>query len=350
MKQAMGQKHSLNRNKMISKAVHPLAVSLLDWFSKNGRQMPWRTIGGAHADAYAVWISEIMLQQTTVKTVVDYFNRWMERFPDIETLAAAPIEDVLHAWQGLGYYTRAKKIHECAGVLMRVYGGKIPADRAMLLKLPGIGPYSASSICAFAFNMPETVVDGNVIRVIARLYGLTHAVTKEEIYALAQPLVPAEHGADYSSAIMDLGACVCTPGNPDCSACPWREKCVAFQKRLTAEIPLIEKPVKQERSGTVFLIRNRAGAYYIRKRAGKGLLSGLYEFPWDYADTPPFEAKWQPLSRSVTHVFTHFKLTLKVVETVVDFMPMTDGLFVHPADFKDYAFSTLMKKVMKVGI
>ncbi len=327
--------------------INPLAQSLLDWFAVNGREMPWRTVGGAHADAYAVWISEIMLQQTTVKTVVDYFARWMNRFPTIDALAAAPLEDVLHAWQGLGYYTRAKKIHECAGVLMTRYGGQIPADRAALLKLPGIGPYSASSICAFAFNLPETVVDGNVIRVIARLYGLTHAVTKEEIYTLAAPLVPTEHGADYSSAIMDLGAMVCTPTNPKCGDCPWREKCVAFQKHLTAEIPLIHKPAKQERSGVVYLIQNTAGAYYIRKRPGKGLLSGLYEFPWDYTDTPPFDADWQTVPGTVTHVFTHFKLTLTVKSIVTDDVPMTDGDFVVPVDFKEYAFSTLMKKVIQ---
>ena len=149
--------------------MNPLAKQLLNWFAEHGRNMPWRVKGGAHFDPYAVWISEIMLQQTTVKTVLDYFPRWMARFPDIQTLAQADLQEVLLMWQGLGYYTRAKKIHECARVLVADYGGQVPANRDELLRLPGIGPYTASSICCFAFNMPETVVDGNVIRVIARL-------------------------------------------------------------------------------------------------------------------------------------------------------------------------------------
>ena len=143
-----------------------LSQKLLDWFHENGRDMPWRVKGKAHPDPYAVWISEIMLQQTTVKTVEGYFSEWMKRFPDIQTLAKADIQDVLLEWQGLGYYTRARKIHECARILTEQYHGQIPPNRAELLKLPGIGPYTASSICCFAFNLPETVVDGNVIRVI----------------------------------------------------------------------------------------------------------------------------------------------------------------------------------------
>ena len=150
-----------------------LTEQLLFWYQKNGRDLPWRVKGGAHPDAYAVWISEIMLQQTTVATVRDYFIKWMKKFPTIEVLAKSDLQDVLLTWQGMGYYTRARKIHECAKVLMQKYNGQLPCTREELLKLPGIGPYSASSICCFAYNMPETVVDGNVIRVMARLYGIT---------------------------------------------------------------------------------------------------------------------------------------------------------------------------------
>ena len=323
-----------------------LAKKLLTWFRQNGRDMPWRVKGGAHFDPYAVWISEIMLQQTTVKTVLDYFPKWMKRFPDIRTLAEADIQDVLLQWQGLGYYTRARKIHECARILMERYKGKIPNRREELLKLPGIGPYTASSICCFAFNLPETVVDGNVIRVIARLYGLTHAVTKEEIYRYAEPLTPQKEGADYASAIMDLGATVCTPEKPQCSCCPWRNKCIARQKGIADQIPLINKPEKRERMGYVWLIRNKKGAYFIQKRTGKGLLSGLYEFPWRYADEEPL----YPLQESdvrVTHTFTHFKLTLAVLRVNSDDLPLPDGTFVLPTDFKNYPFSTLMKKVIQ---
>ena len=164
-----------------------LTLLLLKWYDRNGRQMPWRFRGKA-PDPYPVWVSEIMLQQTTVATVYDYFLRWMKKFPTLESLAKADIDEVLHAWQGLGYYTRAKKMHECAKVLMEKYNGKFPENREELLKLPGIGPYSASSICAFAFNQAETVVDGNVIRVIARLYGITNEVDKDVIYPLAKEL------------------------------------------------------------------------------------------------------------------------------------------------------------------
>ena len=323
-----------------------LAKKLLSWFSKNGREMPWRVKGGAHFDPYAVWISEIMLQQTTVKTVWDYFPRWMERFPDIPTLAKADIQDVLLMWQGLGYYTRAKKIHECARVLMTEYGGKIPNDREQLLKLPGIGPYTASSICCFAFNLPETVVDGNVIRVIARLYGLTHAVTKEEIYTLASRLTPKQEGADYASAIMDLGATICTPEKPKCHLCPWQKECVACQKNIADQIPLIFKPAKKEKIGHLWLIRNKEGDYCIRKREGKGLLSGLYEFPWVYEEETPILPITQPVG-TVVHVFTHFKLTLRIYEVRDEKRPSAECLFVKPSDFKNYPFSTLMKKVIK---
>ena len=329
------------------------AALLLHWFYQNGRQMPWRVIGGAHSNPYAVWISEIMLQQTTVKTVESYFLRWMKRFPDIQSLAAADLQEVLLYWQGLGYYTRARKIHECAQVLMRDYNGKLPPDRNLLLKLPGIGPYSASSICAFAFNQPETVVDGNVIRVIARLYGLTHAVTKEEIYEYAQKLTPQEQGADYASAIMDLGALVCTPQHPNCAVCPWQKICVASFKNLTEKIPLLHKPEKKIKNGYVYIIQNEEGNYYIEKRTKKGLLNGLYEFPWQDNDThyPLFPADdWRILPQVVSHTFTHFHLTLKVVRLTLKTpdCPLKTGNFVALKAFKKYPFSTLMKKVAKL--
>ena len=323
-----------------------LAKQLLDWYKKNGRDMPWRVKGGAHFNPYAVWISEIMLQQTTVQTVREYFLRWMERFPDIQTLAAADISEVLLMWQGLGYYTRARKIHECAKVLINQYNGKIPSDREKLLKLPGIGPYTASSICCFAFNLPETVVDGNVIRVLARIYGLTHLVTKEEIYALAKPLTPSDQGADYASAIMDLGATVCTPDKPKCSLCPWKKQCMAHKKNLTEQIPLIQKPPKQTRIGNLWLIKNKKGEYCIRKRLEKGLLSGLYEFPWQYENKSPLYPLSTPVFQ-ITHTFTHFKLTLRVYQISENTSPISDGIFVLPVHFRDFPFSTLMRKVIQ---
>ena len=323
-----------------------LADSLIEWFYKNARQMPWRVIGGAHPNPYEVWISEIMLQQTTVKTVESYFVRWISRFPDIETLAKADIEEVLLYWQGLGYYTRARKIHECARVLLEKFGGNMPKDRATLLKLPGIGPYSASSILAFAFNMPEVVVDGNVIRVLARLYGIEKEVTKEEIYKIAEPLTPEDRPADYASAIMDLGATICTPSSAKCLLCPWNKECVAFKKGLVDKIPLIKKPEKKIVNGYVHIIQNSKGEYFIQKRTEKGLLHGLYEFPWTKEKTPIFSTDWKEGSQTVSHTFTHFHLTLTPLFLKVDSLDLGDGFFVMKNDFKNYPFSTLMKKVI----
>lgn len=324
-----------------------LTTQLLDWYKINGRELPWRAKGGAHENAYAVWISEIMLQQTTVATVIDYFLKWMKQFPTIESLAKADEQEVLLAWQGMGYYTRARKIHECAKVLMKEYGGKIPDDREQLLKLPGIGPYSASSICCFAFNKPETVVDGNVIRVISRLYGITTQVDAKEIYPIAQKLTSPKHGADYASAIMDLGATICTPTRPKCDQCPWRESCIAQKKQIQEQIPVIKKLAKKEVVGQVFLIQNEKGEYFIRQRSEKGLLHGLWEFPW----IPEAGQKTGP---KVTHVFTHFKLILEVVKLNIN-NPLSkkiqekyqEGIWVKPNNFDTYPFSTLMKKVIK---
>ncbi len=327
-----------------------LTEQLLDWYRQNGRDLPWRVKGGAHENAYLVWVSEIMLQQTTVQTVYDYFNRWMQRFPDLKTLAEASLDDVLHMWQGLGYYTRAKKMHECARVLMTQYGGHFPANRDELLKLPGIGPYTASSICAFAFNLPETVVDGNVIRVIARLDGITTEIDKDDIYKRAQKLTSLEHGADYASAIMDLGATVCKPQGPLCMICPWVQSCQAAALGIAEQIPVIKKLQKKKKHGAVFVIRDAGGRLYISKRAGKGLLSGLWELPWvEEGSIPPFDADWVKRAGSVRHVFTHFDLTLDMYETTVVSVPndLKSGVFVEADNLSGYAFSTLMKKVLK---
>ena len=314
-------------------------TKLLKWYSTNGRRLPWRTIGGAHKNPYEVWISEIMLQQTTVATVLDYFAKWMKRFPDIETLARADIQDVLLTWQGMGYYTRARKIHECAKVLVDQYHAKLPTTRDELLKLPGIGPYSASSICCFAYNKPETVVDGNVVRVIARLYGITREITPADIYPYAQELTSQQHGADYASAIMDLGATVCTPTNPKCDQCPWMKVCTAYAKQIQASIPNIKKLNKKEKMGLVYIVQDKLGRYLIRQRTEKGLLHGLWEFPWTETNARP-----QTKCTKVVHTFTHFKLTLYIIYT--DSPPCTDGVWVKPKDFSQYPLSKLMQKVV----
>ncbi len=321
---------------------------LLLWYKGNGRELPWRVKGGAHPDAYAVWISEIMLQQTTVQTVMDYFARWMKRFPTMQALATAKLDDVLRQWQGLGYYARARKLYQCAQAVCAQYGGSFPRDREALLALPGIGPYTASSLCAFAFNQPETVVDGNVIRVLARYYGIEGEVDRERIYPLAQKLTPISAPADYASAIMDLGATVCRPAAPACLLCPWRDQCVACKKGLQEQIPVLRKMARARKTGAAFLMPDGAGGFFIRKRDGKGLLAGLWEIPWTEDGAPPFDGPWERLSGEVRHVFTHFDLTLKLYRGTPPYPPdfLSSGLFITPSQMDGYAFSTLMKKVL----
>ena len=322
---------------------------LLAWYVCNGRQLPWRVRGGAHPDPYAVWVSEIMLQQTTVRTVLAYFGRWMEEFPTLEALARASLDDVLKVWQGLGYYARARKMHECAQVLVRDHQGVFPSDRAELLKLPGIGPYTAASICAFAFDKPETVVDGNVIRVIARLRGIETGVDRESITPLAAELTPQESAADYASAIMDLGAVVCKPAAPSCLLCPWQKCCTACAKGIQEKIPVLKKLEKKHRDGAVFVITDESGALFLRRRPGKGLLSGLWELPWSEDGTPPFSGEWREEPGEVRHVFTHFSLTLRfrrlLSPTPAEFA--AQGCFVPDDSLGEYPFSTLMRKVLR---
>ena len=323
---------------------------LAKWYEKNGRDLPWRVKGGAHGDPYQVWISEIMLQQTTVKTVGPYYERFLKRFPDIRSLAAADVDEVLLLWQGLGYYARARKLHECAKTLVEKYDGALPPDREELLKLPGIGPYTSAAIASFGFNLPEAVVDGNVIRVLTRLKGRTEPVAAitGEINAFADKLTrESPCPADHASAMMDLGSGVCTPKSPLCPFCPLNEDCAARAKGLTDVIPNIAKLKKDVRRGYVFWIENENKEVLLRKRTEKGLLSGLTELPWNTDGSFPFAAEWIVTKKTVRHVFTHFDLTLTIVRTTVSAPPEnTDGFFVPPDRFNEYPFSALMQKVI----
>ena len=322
---------------------------LLEWYNENGRALPWRVRGAAHPDPYAVWVSEVMLQQTTVKTVIPYFERWMKRFPDLPALAEAAPEELLLLWQGLGYYSRARKMHQCAKQVVQEYGGIFPADREKLLKLPGIGPYTASSLCAFGFNLPETVIDGNVLRVLARYYGLEGEVDSKSIAPFAEKLTPPDAGADYASAIMDLGATVCTPQNPLCTECPWAEGCIARTKGLTGRIPLLKKTQKKKKLGAVFVLFSPEGKLFLRKRQGKGLLAGLWELPWDEERNFPFEGAWEKMPQKVRHIFTHIDLELEFYKSVspIPGEVLKEGRFVSRKELSSYPVSTLMKKVLK---
>ena len=333
--------------KKMSEASQKISEKLLIWYQKNGRDLPWRVKGGAHPNPYVILVSEFMLQQTTVKTVIPYFKRFMERFPTIEDLAAATQEEVYTMWQGLGYYTRAKSLHTTAQMIVENYGGVFPKNREEILKLKGIGGYTVASFLALAFNKPEAVIDGNVMRIISRLYHLTKPLDeiKETIKEKAEELTSREHPADYASAIMDLGAMVCTPKNPQCLVCPLEEYCQSKNLADIEHIPQRRKLNKQEKIGSVYLIENDKGEYLIRKRTEKGLLSGLYEFPW--IDNGELYKDSEDSHQQVVHVFTHFKLTLQIYKKKSNKPLLADSFFVSKEEFKNYPFSTLMKKVIK---
>ena len=318
-----------------------LSTSLLEWYDKHGRTLPWRVKGGAHPDPYVILVSEFMLQQTTVKTVIPYFHRFMQRFPTVQELAAAPLEEVYLYWQGLGYYTRAKSLHCSAQMISR--RGSFPDTRDEVMKLKGIGSYTVASFLALAFNQPETVVDGNVIRIICRLYNLTEPV--DEIAGLirqkAEALTDRTCPADYASAIMDLGAGICTPKNPQCLLCPWQNFCRARGLENLENIPRRKKSGKKEKTGFVYLIHNNQNEILIRQRTEKGLLSGLYEFPWS---EEKLFAEAEDTGLEVSHVFTHIKLTLRICLRQ-DNDVFDNGRFVPTAELSAYPFSTLMKKV-----
>lgn len=320
-----------------------LTASLLEWYKQNGRTLPWRVKGSAHFDPYIVLVSEIMLQQTTVKTVLSYFDRFIKRFPTVADLAEASIEEVYLYWQGLGYYSRARSLHASAQIIMQKFGGKFPDNMKDASSLKGLGAYTLASYLALAFNLPETVVDGNVMRIICRMYHMTKPVDeilpaiREKAIALTDP----DNPADYASAIMDLGATICTPKNPQCLLCPWAKACLSKDDPDVQQIPQRQKLAKKEIDANVYLVFNSKNEIYIRKRTEKGLLSGLYEFPWS-EDAPLKNA--ENTNKTITHIFTHIRLKLKVWILHQDTFE-SDGFFIKTEDLNAYAFSTLMKKV-----
>ncbi len=329
--------------------------ALLDWYNDFGRQLPWRQRLGV-VDPYKIWLSEIMLQQTTVATVKGYFEKFLRLWPTLESLSRASQDDVLHAWQGLGYYSRARNLHKCAKVLISDYGGVFPESEAQLLKLPGIGPYTAAAIMSIAFNKPAVIVDGNVERVISRIFCIETFLpeAKPEIKEHAAILSSQSFPADYSSAIMDLGATVCTPRKPKCGLCPWSDECAAYKNNVAERYPRKRRKSKVPRKkGIVYWVENDAGQVFIQKRPEKGLLAGLMEIPWAEQEGKeisfPFISDWQKIPGEVDHVFTHFHLKLKIYRTVSNEFSTGEGVWCAPENFENHAFPTLMKKVIQLA-
>src|SRR5579864_5767704 len=302
----------------------PPAAALLAWYDRHRRDLPWRAPPGRRPDPYRVWLSEIMLQQTSVATVGPYFGRFMARWPEVSALAAASLDEVLHLWQGLGYYARARNLHACARVVAERHGGQFPRTSAELRGLPGIGDYTAAAIAAIAFDEPAAAVDGNVERVMARLFAVADPLpaAKPRLRSLAAALVPRRRAGDFAQALMDLGAVICTSRRPRCVLCPWRQDCAAAASGIAESLPArAEKPERPLRYGILFWLARGDGAVLLRRRPERGLLGGMIELPstewraapWGAAEAiaaAPVTAAWTALPGAVRHGFTHFRLEL----------------------------------------
>jgi A/G-specific adenine glycosylase len=302
-----------------------------------------------------------MLQQTTVRTVAPYFHRFVTRWPNVTALAAASRDEVLQEWQGLGYYARARNLLACARAISERHGGAFPSEPSALRALPGIGDYTAAAIAAIAFGQRVAAVDGNVERVMARLYAVSEPLpaAKPRLRALAAALVPEQHPGDFAQAMMDLGATICTPRRPRCVLCPWRAVCAAAARGIAEDLPAhIDKPERPLRYGIAFWITRSDGAVLLRRRPEKGLLGGMIEIPstswraepWTLAEAAaaaPITAPWSPLPGTVRHGFTHFQLELGIVAGRGQ---EAAGLWSPVDKFDEHALPTLMKKIARHAI
>jgi len=300
---------------------------MLGWYDRARRDLPWRCAPGVKADPYKVWLSEIMLQQTTVKAVAPYFADFLTRWPTVKDMAEAQLDDILSAWAGLGYYARARNLHACAKVVANDLGGAFPESEEELLKLPGIGPYTAAAIAAIAFDRKAAVVDGNVERVLSRFCAVEEPLphSKKALREIAQALAPSKRPGDFAQAMMDLGATVCSPRQPSCAICPLEIRCEGKAKGLEAVLPhRMTKAAKPTRRGTAFFVLRSDNAILLRKRHLKGLLGGMSEVPgtpWANSKEPdnspddhaPVDAEWLAMPGIVHHTFTHFHLELAVL-------------------------------------
>jgi len=344
---------------------HPreIAPLLLAWYDRHRRDLPWRSAPGLPADPYRVWLSEVMLQQTTVATVGPYFARFLARWPTVGALAAAPLDDVLAEWAGLGYYARARNLHACARAVAERHGGVFPDTEESLRDLPGIGAYTAAAVAAIAFDRKATVVDGNVERVVARLFAVEDPMpgSKPKLKELAATLTPDRRPGDFAQAMMDLGATVCVPRNPRCLACPIRPHCQAAALGIAEDLPAKSpKKARPTRHGLAFVLARPDGAALIRRRPPEGLLGGMGEFPstpwregagWTLDEAlahAPVSGDWALLDAQVEHVFTHFRLLLQVAVAETDAPP--PGIWARPAELDDHALPTVMRKVAATAL
>ena len=343
-----------------------IAAALLSWYDRHHRDLPWRTPpsairAGTRPDPYHVWLSEIMLQQTTVEAVKPYFRKFTTLWPTVKALASADTDDVMKAWAGLGYYSRARNLRKCAEEIVSKYGGLFPQDEDALKSLPGVGDYTAAAIAAIAFDRPAAVVDGNIERVVARLTALERPAreAKPEIKNFVRHITPSDRPGDFAQAMMDLGATICTPRNPACFLCPLTGHCIALARSETDRFPVKStRPDKPRRQGSAFVAIRGDGAILLRKRPETGLLGGMSEVPttaWTArldgetgAGAAPFAAEWLP-SGSIRHVFTHFELDLTVYRTEIGEFALPEGWW-WSSSIHDEALPTVMKKAIEAAV
>ena len=336
-------------------APQSLAAKTLRWFDKHARALPWRARPGEAPDPYRVWLSEILLQQTTTTGAAPYFQEFLRRWPDVEALAAAPSDEVMSVFAGLGYYSRARNLHACAKAVAAA--GGFPHDEEGLRALPGIGPYTAAAVAAIAFGAPATPIDGNIARIVSRLAGFSDpiAANRRAIEAFARKLTPARRAGDFAQALMDIGATICRPRAPACLTCPLREDCRAAASGAPETFP--GRPVKKARPqkvGAAFFAARADGAFLARRRPERGLLGGTMELPggaWTLgeigdvkADAAPFPARWTRRAGHIEHVFTHFTLRLALYCAPAPAQAPEGLVFVAPDALESAGFSGLMRK------
>ena len=335
---------------------------MLAWYDHNRRVLPWRAAPGETPDPYRVWLSEVMLQQTTVSAAIPYFQGFVRRFPTVEALAAASLEDVLAAWAGLGYYARARNLHACARLVVSL--GGFPHSAPALRSLPGIGAYTATAIAAIAFGVPGVPVDGNVERVMARLLAIEEPLSaaKSAIRAAAEALGATPEAAarpsDFAQALFDLGATICTPAAPACALCPWMGSCAARQRGIQANLPRkAPRPARPLRYGAHFMLADTAGRILLRRRPPSGLLGGMAELPgtawrpepWPERDAlihAPMPAPWRSAGE-VRHVFTHFELRIGVYAATVPNI-RSEGFLCPREELDDAGLPSVMRKCLKL--
>jgi A/G-specific adenine glycosylase len=331
-----------------------LADKTLAWFDAHARALPWRAKPGERADPYRVWLSEILLQQTTTSGAAPYFAKFLARWPNVAALAAAEIEEVMNAFAGLGYYSRARNLHAAAQAVAAA--GAFPSDEAALRALPGVGAYTAAAIAAIAFGRPATPIDGNIARIVSRLAGFSApiAANRRAIEDFARKLTPPLRAGDFAQSLMDIGATICRPRAPACLACPLRAGCRASASGDPEAFPgrSVKKP-RPQKVGAAFFAARPNGAFLARRRPPKGLLGGTMELPgglWRVGDLAqvgaheaPFAANWLRLPEPVEHVFTHFSLTLALFAAPAP-LALEGLVFIAPDEIDAAGFSGLMRK------